>query len=479
MPSSRREFTGAVFAAVFHPAWCQGQNVIRTESSLVLVPVTVLDHSGHAVRGLTKDDFSLTVHGAATKIASFDAHVSERPEGGKRPSRESPQDDAAKPTVQPRVVTNVPADIGIQSTTVILLIDYLNTDLRDRLTMRETALRFFADRLTPGQSFAVYGLSYRLIPLLAPSADPAALVRAAKVKLGEINATDPPESGILPAGEGSGSGGTDAAREYLKLQFARQNFIRDQRDRSTRTLAAFRQLARAFAGVPGKKELLWLTGDASLLNPSLLYLILLDAPNLAANTGSGPELVLTLESLNNANVTVFPIDVRGVKNTGSASPSEELSHEEFNQTVRGTQPESVSIYAGSTDRREGEAANAALAMETFARETGGEVLRGSNDLESLLRRARETWDAYYVLSFVPPAGGEKQAAICRSKSRSSRNMSACCTGRASGSDLGRTSTSRPPLWMPWQHPSMPPKFPCGSRPGASRTEKYLSRSLPH
>ena len=406
MGSSRREFTAGILAAIGHPTWCQDQNVIRTETPLVLVPVSVLDHNGHTVRRLTKDDFTLIVDGTATRITGFDTRDSEQP----IVSDESPQKGNAQSTPETRVITNVPTEIGAQSTIVILLLDYLNTDLRDRLPIREQALRFFADRLKSGQTFAAYGLSYRLISLLAPSADPAALIRAANVALGQISATDPPESGILMTSKKFRDlEGTDEKMEFIELQSARQKFVNDQRSRSTRTLAAFRQIARAFAGIPGKKELLWLTGDASPLNPSMLYLILLDGPALEANSGSGADLARTFESLNQANITVFPIDIRGVKNTGLLNASGEVSHEEFNQLARrGSQPEDVNIYATSSDRREGEAANAALAMESCARETGGEVLRGSNDLNTLLQRARGAWDAYYVLSFVPRTPEVKQ-----------------------------------------------------------------------
>jgi len=412
MSPSRREFTVCILASIARPAWCQDQNVFRVETPLVLVPVTVLDRQGHALRRLTKDDFTLVVDGSPTPITGFDIHDSEQPIISHPPtaSHESSQKGGAQLTPETRVVTNVPTETGVEITMVILLLDYLNTDLRDRLPIREQALRFFADRLKPGQSFAAYGLSYDLIPLLAPSADPAQLIRAAKVALGEANAADPPESGIVMTSKPFNAlSGTDEHIQFIELQNVRQKFVSDQRSRSARTLVAFRQIARAFAGVPGKKELLWLTGDASPLNPSMLYTILLDRMDQEANSGSAPDLARTFESLNRANIAVFPIDIRGVKNTGLLNPSQELSHEEFNQVARrGSQPEDSNIYAGSTERREGEAANAVLAMESCARETGGEVLRGGNDLNTLLQRARNSWDVYYILSFVPPPAKAKQ-----------------------------------------------------------------------
>lgn len=61
----------------------------------------------------------------------------------------------------------------------------------------------------------------------------------------------------------------------------------------------------------------------------------------------------------------------------------------------------MSSYSNPLDLRQGEAANAALAMNTVAGETGGAVLAGSNDIDELLGRARKLWTSYYVLAFVP------------------------------------------------------------------------------
>jgi hypothetical protein len=61
----------------------------------------------------------------------------------------------------------------------------------------------------------------------------------------------------------------------------------------------------------------------------------------------------------------------------------------------------MSPYANPTAFRQGEAANAFLAMDTVAAETGGTVLAGSNDIAELLSRACKLWANYYVLAFVP------------------------------------------------------------------------------
>lgn len=69
--------------------------------------------------------------------------------------------------------------------------------------------------------------------------------------------------------------------------------------------------------------------------------------------------------------------------------------------MRASQPDDLTPYANATDQRQGEAANAGLAMAAVAGETGGTVLAGSNNIEDLLGRAGKLWRSYYVLAFVP------------------------------------------------------------------------------
>src|SRR5262249_41977412 len=105
----------------------------------------------------------------------------------------------------------------------------------------------------------------------------------------------------------------------------------------------------------------------------------------------------------------FPVDIRGIANSGMLSAGEELTHDQFNQTVRASQPDDMTSYSSATDQREGEAANSRLAMSAVAGETGGTVLAGSNNIEDVVGRAHKLWSSYYVLAFVPERVTENSA----------------------------------------------------------------------
>lgn len=181
--------------------------------------------------------------------------------------------------------------------------------------------------------------------------------------------------------------------------------------------------------------MLWLTEDASPLNPTLMNSVNFGDPSSVPLRLEWRELQATYEALNGAGISLFPVDIRGIGNAGLANPGETPSHAEFMQNLALAQPGDRTVYSSATSRRQGESANAVMAMETAAVETGGQVLKGSNDLSELLGRAQDLWSSYYVLAFAPePESG---------KSPVYRRIEVRVPGRAAQVLYRRGYTSRP------------------------------------
>ena len=395
-------------------ACTQNQTTIRSSSTLVLVPVSALDRSGNFISGLSVRDFQILVDGRPVEIASFDEIT-----GGSLPSPENLRGSAALP---PNSFRNISEFSASQPNLVILFVDYLNTRLVDRMELRDGMLKYLANKLKPDQEIAAYGLTERLILLQPFTRDPSSLIAVARDLLKQKGQPRDPTVGkpLIKPGEDpmtySKGQGTDLPMEFFQARSARVEYNLDQLHRAQRTLEAFRELAGSFGGIPGKKTVIWLTGDASPLNPTLLYRLI--GPDKSAQTQATPwwEMAKTYELLNAAGISVFPLDIRGITNPGLLSAAEKMSHDEFNQTVRGSQADDMSTYANPTDLRQGEAANAALAMDAVAGETGATVLAGSNDIGELFGRANQVWSSYYVLAFVPDKPADNgQAAYHRIK----------------------------------------------------------------
>src|SRR5215472_1561916 len=382
----------------------QTQTKIRSSSTIVLVPVSALDKSGHFVPGLNAKDFQILVDNKPVEIKNFDAVT----EDSLTPAGMS----EANAPLPPGTFRNISESSVSQPNLVILFIDYMNTRLVDRMGLREGMLKYLATQLKPEQEIAAYGLTDRLVLLQPFTRDPSALIAVARDLLKQKGQPREPIEGkplVKPGMDPityTKANGIDAGVQFLEALNARKEFNLDQLHRAQRTLEAFRELAGSFGGIPGKKTVIWLTGDASPLNPSMLYRILVN--DRSAETVPTPwwQMAKTYEALNAAGISIFPLDTRGITNSGLLSAGNELTHDQFEQTVRASQPDDLTSYANATDQREGEAANAGLAMTAVAKETGGTVLAGSNNIDELLGRAQRLWSSYYVLAFVPERPAE-------------------------------------------------------------------------
>jgi VWFA-related protein len=395
-------------AILIYAVWAvhaQNQPAIRKSASLVLVPVSALDKSDQFVADLSASDFQLLVDGKPVEISNFDAVT-------KNSLQTAVASESNLAAASPNTFHNISESSGTQPNLVVLLVDYLNTRAIDRLRLRDELLKFFSSGLKNDQEIAVYGLTHSLVLLQPFTRDFSALSSAAKEMLRQKGQTPDPKVGRplispstprLPSG-----GGTDAVIEYLTLQNARREFNFDQLRRAADTLAAFRELAASFGGIPGKKTVIWLTGDASPLDPTLLYRDTLDKSVQTPET-SWWQTAKTYEAMNAAGISVFPVNLTGITNTGLRSLEGFSAHGETMPDSRPSQPGDMTVYAQGTNMRQGEAAHSILAMDSVAKETGGAVLAGSNDIGELLGRAHKLWVNYYVLAFVPPSSKNENA----------------------------------------------------------------------
>jgi VWFA-related protein len=395
-------------------AICQEPPTVRATSPLVLVQASPIDKHGAFVGGLKSEDFTLLVDGKPVKISSID-EVLKAPGPVSLPASSGP--DLALNTY-----TNISRRADASPNLVVVLVDFLNTPLGDRMSLRNQLLKYFAKKLSHQQSIAVYGLSMSLILLHPFTENPAALIQVARTLL---DRKDLPRASagsvLLEQPVATDAGGTAGALEAFLSRASLQFYNLDQYDRAMRTLEQFRQLAGALAGVPGHKSVLWLTGDPSPLNPTFMHNIMLQA-NLATISVSQRQISKAYEDLNGAAISLFPMDVRGVTVRGGMKADEASTRGQIGGALSSGSMRDTP-YSGTVDMRQGEAANAALAMEGAAAETGGMVLAGSNELGELLDRAQRLWQSYYVLSFVPETAAKPDSAYHEIKVKLDRPVS--------------------------------------------------------
>ena len=367
--------------------------VIRATTRLVQVSVVVQDKKGNPVVGLTNDDFTLFDDHVPQSIAVF------AQAGGPRTS-------SPPKALSPNVYSNRADDNRVPGDVTVVLLDILNTPMENQAYARGQVASLLA-RLQPQDHVAIYVLATKLYILHDFTQDMGELIAALKYykgrPLGGIGAgtdaanflngiTPPPNPEGTPAPPAARTAGAQAVqmlKDFIDSTTRKQQDLASV-NRVGATTSAIEAIANHLAPVPGRKNLVWVSGSFPLfVGPNL--------PSRKTATEDmrnfGLQLERTARALNRANLAVYPVDARGLM----VSADLDLSNPTRGSPVPGKMGEVPEIP------RENETTGFA-AMDTLAERTGGRSFRNSNDLTAAVRRALADGELSYRLAFYPSHG---------------------------------------------------------------------------
>jgi len=377
---------------------------IRVATHMVLVDVVVTDKQGKAITGLHPDDFVVEENGKVQKISTLTT-----------PAENAP---TAAPELPPGIYSNKPQYRSSGAPITVMLLDALNTPFTDQAYARRQMLAFVKEQFKPSDRMAVFTLTGPLNVLQDFTSDPQTLYTAlahyrpqtqqlssftkpgisasegpatAGSTVASLDASSLPPSDSSSSGSGGGlrggGGGTSdaliasATAALQAFEGAQVAYAKDQR--AVLTLNALGSLARVMGGLPGRKNLIWVTGDlpfsfipedrvmtdAELAEnlPSLDTRRVEEhsAGNYAATfrASHAEEIRETASRLASAQVAVYPVDARGL---------------------------SISTDIDSQET-----------MREMARETGGRAYVNQNEIKVGVERAFADESAAYTLGYYP------------------------------------------------------------------------------
>jgi VWFA-related protein len=370
---------------------------IRVTTHMVLVDVVVTDKQGKAVPGLHPEDFVVEENGKAQKIASVTM-----------PAENAPHAPAQLP---PGIYSNRPQYRSSGPITVMLL-DALNTAYTDQAYARRQMLRFVKEQFKPDERMGIFTLTGSLSELQDFSSDPQILYaalqsykplqgeftpvpgRGMSSGAGPVEGTGPVtasatvssiDASAQPVSDATTMAGTisaaQAAASLRSFETVGAQYAKDER--AVLTLNALNSLARILGGLPGRKNLIWVTGDLPF------------AFVPEEQTVSKTELAEELPSLNTRRV--------GEHSAGNyASTFRELHAEEIRETGARLSSAQVAVYP--VDARGLSTSLATDSQETMrevARETGGRAYVNQNEIKVGVERAFEDEYASYTLGYYP------------------------------------------------------------------------------
>jgi VWFA-related protein len=363
---------------------------LRTE--LVLIPTVITDKSGNHITGLKKEDFTVLENGAEQKITTFE-------EVSSTPNR------FLRPDVPNEFSNSVAADPSSRRITLIML-DLINTRFADQATAREELLKYLTQSVDVREPTALYTLDRTGIHVIHDlTTDPRILVAA----LHEVNGdsdqlVDSPSDSADSAAGGSpgGGGGSHGAggghiskdsvhKEASNLQSmmhdAEANFRSfEQRLAIEYTLEAMQQVAQALGGYPGRKSLIWASGGFPFTVSGSMGIAPAGRETL---TDVLPMYERTWDLLNNAQISLYPVDVKGLRVVGMPSAAKSGGSSMRNPSKAGNS------FSHATSRQ----MDTQSTFQTFASMTGGRAYYNSNDLVKGFRDAVSDSSEYYMIGY--------------------------------------------------------------------------------
>jgi VWFA-related protein len=345
--------------ATTHHADEEARVEFRSETVLVQVPAVVTNKSGEHVRGLSRSDFRVFENGKEQKIQSF---------------------EEVEPT---RVPLHAPAEWRIQQS-------------------GRNFARFASD---PGQAISLVAITGSGLKVLhGLTSDPSALTQALKKVNGELPALQGVDIDVEAAVAVSDSLaptadfvlGASSPQAVANDESALQDFVLRgdvaiagmQQDRAIEiTMRAFLNIAASLSGVSGRKSLIWATGG---------FPFRIDSP--AAVPGGYLSVLYerAMESLNDAEIAVYPVDVRSLMNY---SPTADVTYS----------PRNVSgpAFARSLAARSWLQNSKIDTLHDSAEMTGGRAFYNTNDLVSSFKRTTDDSSSYYLLGYYLDTKNDK------------------------------------------------------------------------
>jgi VWFA-related protein len=347
------------------------QTIIKTQVRQVLVDVVVTDSKNHAITGLKRKDFSVTEDGTPQNIISFETHTSASELTG-IPALALPK----LPENTFLNLKNVRDDLPLN----IILYDVLNTPLTDQPFARREMQKFLMNKPS-GSRCAIFVLSDKLHLLQGVTENESELLAAVNSHAAgnKAPALAAPSADTVSFSKSlsdasvmaQNPGATETLDRLQHMESVSTSFYL-KRDVAI-TLKAFVELARFLRGIPGRKNLLWLSGSfpIGILPGGDPFHPFGGAVNFS------PEVRQLTNQLTLSQVAVYPVDVRGLM-VGPLSEKPDAGLQFWNQLV------------GEHD-----------AMDEIAEASGGHAFFNTNGLEQAMQTATEDGSNYYRLTYSP------------------------------------------------------------------------------
>jgi VWFA-related protein len=344
------------------------QPTFRSGVRLVNVTVVAHDSAGRPVTSLTASDFqvSKTARNKRSKCVR-DGHGSsgaDRVSGGTGSGTGTPSLHlTAKQTRDGGGVT-------------VVLFDRLNSSFQDQKFARDQIVKMLA-KAQPRDRIALYVLESDVVNVLHDfTSDASRLIAVLNKYLGTTSIELAGSDEKAPDFERTGIASLDADTEAWinrSMDAVSEQFLRR---RSELTTGALEGIANHLAGIPGRKNLVWVSAAFPFVIPQA------NSAPLIMDT----SINRVTRAINSADVAVYPVDIRGLM------PALNPTTATATTAKGGATPPPIFTTAATISPNQD-------TMRAIAELTGGRVYLNTNAIGEAIRRAIDDSRVSYVLGY--------------------------------------------------------------------------------
>jgi VWFA-related protein len=371
-------------------------DTVKLKAHLITLDVMVKGKKGKYLTDLKADDFAITENGAPQKIEFFDPPLA----AATAPSATEPKPgDVAKP-VLPQ---------GGPSHVIALVFDGATTEQVNLKQVREGVLRYIRERVAPTDMVALFAVTTDLRLLQSFTEDKEKLIAAvnktsdltASNKTSDLNqlASDiqrareelagVPDASSLPASPAAASAGSSASRGLILSTVLRQYLaLRSQLSvqQARPVLASLAAICDGLRAIAGKKTLVLFS--QGFVTPQTLDW----------------QVQSLIDIANRANVAIYIIDSAGLRTSAPLSNGPGPVSPLAGVAATGNTRERIELSTAGGESLFDHARQEGLdrqydALYRISGDTGGEFIKGSNDIGKGLDRIDEEIRARYTLAY--------------------------------------------------------------------------------
>jgi VWFA-related protein len=340
------------------------QATFTASTQLVIETVSVTDKSGHAVEGLTANDFTITENGVPQQIRFFEEQKLSEQQPQESPDPGSAEHVQTYSKLTPtRITPELPGVNQYRDRRLLAFyFDMTAMPVADQRRALEAALKFVRTQMTTADLIAIMRYSGGAVDVVQDfTGDRDRLLRILQTMLtGEM----------LGAGQGFSESGNDASTPDAGFAFGQDDgeFNIFNTDRQ---LAALQTAASMLGQLHEKKSLIYFASGLRL-----------------NGMNNQAQLHATVNAAVRAGVAFWPIDARGL-----------VAQAPMGDATKGS-PGGADMYSGASSHAT--TTNLELSQDTLfslASDTGGRALLDYNDLTKGVVNAQHAMSSYYIVAY--------------------------------------------------------------------------------